>query len=687
VREPIAPMSARERVLLSVSLFTSIDADMRRALSSGLSSIVIAAAIAGTATAQPVAVGVELQVNTYTTSNQSRPRVALDADGDFVVAWQSNPQDGGYGGVFAQRFAAAGTPVGLEFQVNGHTPQNQSRPNVALEANGDFVIAFESAGQDGSGYGLFVRRYDSAGTLLDVEFLVNTYTEGLQANGGLASDDDGDFIVTWTSLQGTAYLGVFAQRYSSAGTAQSGEFEVNGPFTASKSGPAVAMDADGDFVVVWQTSNLDGNGGGVFGQRFASSGAPRGVEFQVNQYTLNTQHDPQVAMDNDGDFVVVWASLILDGQNEGVLARRFGSSGAPLTDEFVVNSFTLDDQQVAAVAAEADGDFIVTWRDDVHDGDVTGVFARRFSSSGTPQAVQFQVNSYTTGAQSSAWLDFDSDGDFVFVWQSVHDGAGTGVFAQRFANPGGPSPTPTHTPTPTRTPTRTLTSTPSPTSPPATATRTLTRTSTPTRTQTPTLTATPTPTTQTATPTNTPTRTSTSLSTSTATATHTATRTASPTGTATPTGTRTATPTTTRTSTPTATRTATTTPTASVSPTGAPPGIVLDADGNGTLSPLEDGLLILRYLFDFTGNTLISGAIGQNCTRCDAASVIVYLDSIETSLDIDGNLSLSALTDGLLILRYLFEFTGATLTTGAVGPGCTRCDAASILSYLDTLAG
>ena len=54
-------------------------------------------------------------------------------------------------------------------------------------------------------------------------------------------------------------------------------------------------------------------------------------------------------------------------------------------------------------------------------------------------------------------------------------------------------------------------------------------------------------------------------------------------------------------------------------------------------------------------------------------------------LDIDGNGELTALTDGLLVLRFFFGFTGTTLTAGAVGPNCTRCDAAAILPYLQSL--
>jgi hypothetical protein len=99
--------------------------------------------------------------------------------------------------------------------------------------------------------------------------------------------------------------------------------------------------------------------------------------------------------------------------------------------------------------------------------------------------------------------------------------------------------------------------------------------------------------------------------------------------------------------------------------------------------PLTDGLLVLRHLFGFTGGTLINNAVGVGCTRCTAGDIQAYLASLAAQLNVDGNaLPAQPLTDGLLILRYLFGFTGSTLTTGATGPGCTRCNSADIVNYL-----
>jgi hypothetical protein len=111
----------------------------------------------------------------------------------------------------------------------------------------------------------------------------------------------------------------------------------------------------------------------------------------------------------------------------------------------------------------------------------------------------------------------------------------------------------------------------------------------------------------------------------------------------------------------------------------------LDVDGNGAVTALTDGLLFLRFAFSLTGTSLTSGAVGAGCTRCDAASILPYLSGLGLQMDIDGNGAVQPLADGLLVLRFLFGLTDTSLTGSAVGMGCTRCDAAAILPYLQAL--
>ena len=110
----------------------------------------------------------------------------------------------------------------------------------------------------------------------------------------------------------------------------------------------------------------------------------------------------------------------------------------------------------------------------------------------------------------------------------------------------------------------------------------------------------------------------------------------------------------------------------------------LDVDGNGTSDALTDGLLIIRYLFGFRGDPLIVGAVAGDCTTCTASEIEAYIEVGVASLvlDVDGNGTCDALTDGLLIIRYLFGFRGDPLIVGAVAGDCTRCTASEIEAYL-----
>lgn len=110
----------------------------------------------------------------------------------------------------------------------------------------------------------------------------------------------------------------------------------------------------------------------------------------------------------------------------------------------------------------------------------------------------------------------------------------------------------------------------------------------------------------------------------------------------------------------------------------------LDADGTGDSKPITDGLLIVRHLFGLGGPLLVKDALGQDGARRTSAAVASYLGDILPALDIDGDGRADALTDGVLIVRYLFGTRGAPLIAGAVGGGAARADVASIEAKLLT---
>jgi hypothetical protein len=386
--------------------------------------------------------GPEFRVNTHTPDVQTLPATAMDSAGDFVVVWQSRAQDQPTGtaeGVYGQRYDSSGTPRGAEFLVNNTVLGNQMRPQVATDAAGNFVVVWESP--DASGVGIFARRYDAAGVPQGAEFGVNATTAGPQTYPVVAMDADGEFVVAWVSfgqdLPGTD--GVYAQRYSKSGVALGGEFRVNTRVASQQRFPTVAMSAAGDFVVAWSGDLQDpDNSTGIYAQRYDAAGATRGGEFRVNAYTVSDQFEPAAAMDADGDFVVTWHGYE-QGGNYGVFARRFDSTGAAGA-EIDVSTTLPGFQRYAAVAMDADGDFVVTWQDE-HSGPTPGfttVTAQRFDPAGARVGGEFVVNSTNVGHHRYPAAAMDADGDFVIAWagygQDPGDNANTsGVYAQRYS--------------------------------------------------------------------------------------------------------------------------------------------------------------------------------------------------------------------------------------------------------------
>ncbi len=111
----------------------------------------------------------------------------------------------------------------------------------------------------------------------------------------------------------------------------------------------------------------------------------------------------------------------------------------------------------------------------------------------------------------------------------------------------------------------------------------------------------------------------------------------------------------------------------------------LDVDGNGVADGGTDGIVLIRYLFEFRDAALTNEAVAPDATRSSAADIQTYLSNNIDLLDVDGNGVADGGTDGIILIRYLFEFRDAALTNEAVAPDATRSSAVDIQNYLDSL--
>ncbi len=376
----------------------------------------------------------EFRVNTTTADYQISPDVTALADGGYVVTWMSYNQDGSGWGIYAQRHDAAGHLAGGEFQVNTTTANTQYSPAVAALADGGFVVAWYSYGQDGSGTGIYAQRYNSAGYPAGGEFQVNATIASDQSTPAIAALRDGGFVVAWQSYgqDGSGY-GIYAQRYGAGGYATGGEFRVNSYLSNDQYTPTVAGLADGGFVVAWNSYGQDGSASGIYAQRYDAAGLVAGGEFRVNAYTNSYQSDPAVAALAGGGFVVAWNSYLQDGSSFGIYAQRYDAAGRATGGEFLVNSYTSSDQYLPAITALNGGGFVITWQSYGQEGSGGGIYGQRYDATGHAAGGEFHVDSYSQFDQINPAVAALADGGFIVTWQSYNqDGSGAGIYAQRY---------------------------------------------------------------------------------------------------------------------------------------------------------------------------------------------------------------------------------------------------------------
>jgi hypothetical protein len=413
---------------------------MRRAIPGALLLSLLSIILISPALADARRDGTEQQVNSYTTDKQREPAVARGEDGTFLVVWVG-PGPGSPDGIFGRFLDGDGVPLGTEFQVNTWTTTDDKPPSIASRGTEGFVVTW--AGRDpmsAAADEILAILLDSTGAPMGSEFHLNGITSGSQERPKVAADDSGGFVVVWedgSSHDGDGYS-VWGRVFDSAGAPIATEFQVNEYTTGYQWYPDVAWSRTGDILVSWTSEgDQDGDGGGVFARLVDPAGFPAGGEFQINTWTTGAQYDPQVAVDRQGDFAVIWRSDGPDGSGDSIQGQMLDGGGSPFGPEFQINTHTSGNQRFPAVAMSERGEMVVTWNSYAQDGSNWGVFGQRYDPTGLPRGGEFEVNTWTTGSQLLPEVAIGDSGEFVVVWQELNNGfTDYDVHGQKFAGPG-----------------------------------------------------------------------------------------------------------------------------------------------------------------------------------------------------------------------------------------------------------
>ena len=193
------------------------------------------------------------------------PEVAMDRAGRFAVVWM---RDRSNHPIVVRLFNADGMPVTDPLLVNTASIASVTRPSIAMNSLGCFVVAWDGDPNHASEDDIYARCYDPNGAARGEPFLVNTIRAGAQQWPQAAINDANEFIIAWEHDTGDPNATEIAARYFDPNGVPAGsQFQLNTYTLDEQRYPDVAMTGNGSFLAAWESNDQDGSGYGIFACR------------------------------------------------------------------------------------------------------------------------------------------------------------------------------------------------------------------------------------------------------------------------------------------------------------------------------------------------------------------------------------------------------------------------------------
>ncbi len=354
------------------------------------------------------------------TGNNSYPADPNDKDHnyeftfDFTTPMHNVYDDGGYYG-FVNR------------TINYHGDGDQIHPSVAAAPDGHFVVVWEdnSKSDDGNQYQSDTPAYDIYGRIMtpggceldnNPEILISTNTNGHQSEPDVAMDKDGNFVVVWTDdCDGNGSTQVLMRGFNADGTERFATQNVNQVDTGDQYQPHIAMASDGQFAVSWTDTRLGAQKPQIWVRGYKADGSQNFAERKLIESTTGTQVHSDIFMDDAHNFVVAWE----DDSDGNTLTESmmilFNPDGTPKTGLTKINSNPDGNQNAPSISGKSDGSsFFVTWTD-IKASDVHKIMIAKFDGNGKKLLTDSEV-SQASVQNDDSHVCMTSSGDAMITW-------------------------------------------------------------------------------------------------------------------------------------------------------------------------------------------------------------------------------------------------------------------------------
>jgi hypothetical protein len=368
--------------------------------------------------------GTEYAVIGSLPGDQVFPDAAVTPDGGFVV-WQDNITDGSGWGVSARRLDSTLSGTLGTFRVNVQGTNDQANPRVALLKNGGAVFVWQGGiSSQEQIYAHFLTPSNTWLTTNDV--LVNAQTStNLSYSYSYATNTTLTITTNWADPGHRIISGYITNTTTTVTTTVT--TNAAGNALSFRINPAVAVLNDSNVVVVW--ASFDQAGSNSLQDVYAKILSPDGVtvsnEFLVNQFTNYNQRTPSVAALKGGGFVVAWVSEQQRKVASNIENTFYVSGGATSVS---TNENNIGISQNTNYFSSSSSSLAPS----------VDIYARLYQSNGVAASDEFLVD---TGSNPSANPNVasSSDGSFMVAWSGrdmINVTNGWDVYARPFSNAG-----------------------------------------------------------------------------------------------------------------------------------------------------------------------------------------------------------------------------------------------------------
>ena len=298
---------------------------------------------------------------------------------------------------------------------------NPRFPDAAVDKAGRSIFVWDGNPAINGGNDVWLRIFDSSGAPPTDPVRVNTLLDNNQHYPRVAVGDDGAFLVIWQSDEvpdgGSARRKVVRSQAFNANAQVVGSEQLLSTLPTLKVTEVsadVAVLNDGSYVVAWFSAETTGDdtGSSVQARRVGADGVPLGEQFQVNARNSGASENfPSVTGLAGGGFLVVWV-------NPEVHGRRFNADGTPAGDDFQISTSTLGSKFETDIVQHEDGRILVIWKDDEDAADSWEIRGRLFSQNLVAQGADFRINTVIAGGQQHQRVADYGQGGFFVVWES-----------------------------------------------------------------------------------------------------------------------------------------------------------------------------------------------------------------------------------------------------------------------------